>query len=151
MLGSAYLLGYPCEKLIEMYQNESPQLKSLNDGLIRTGITKDNWRQFLGKKKYTFTFIPSRNKLTIETRYTAAYTTFFDQELANTQNDWKELVNEYLFTPPQPLINGFIGGRKPSPLPNHPNQKLTTVQSATHSSTSPTPTNSPTPKSQPKP
>ncbi|OOO14172.1 protein of unknown function DUF4243 [Aspergillus oryzae] len=110
MLGSAYLLGYPCEKLIEMYQNESPQLKSLNDGLIRTGITKDNWRQFLGKKKYTFTFIPSRNKLTIETRYTAAYTTFFDQELANTQNDWKELVNEYLFTPPQPLINGFIGG-----------------------------------------
>ncbi|KAB8223385.1 hypothetical protein BDV33DRAFT_228533 [Aspergillus novoparasiticus] len=93
MLGSAYLLGYPCDKLIEMYQNESSQLKSLNDGLIRTGITKDNWRQLLGKKKYT-----------------AAYTTFFDQELANTPNDWKTLVNEYLFTPPQPLINGFIGG-----------------------------------------
>ncbi|KAE8344110.1 hypothetical protein BDV24DRAFT_172043 [Aspergillus arachidicola] len=93
MLGSAYLLGYPCDKLIEMYQNESSQLKSLNDGLIRTGITKDNWRQLLGKKKYT-----------------AAYTAFFDQELANTPNDWKTLVNEYLFTPPQPLINGFIGG-----------------------------------------
>ncbi|KAB8205062.1 hypothetical protein BDV34DRAFT_225865 [Aspergillus parasiticus] len=74
MLGSAYLLGYPCDKLIEMNY-------------------KDNWRQLLGKKKYT-----------------AAYTTFFDQELANTSNDWKTLVYEYLFTPPQPLINGFIGG-----------------------------------------
>ncbi|OGM40087.1 hypothetical protein ABOM_011406 [Aspergillus bombycis] len=91
MLGSAYLLGYPSEKVIKMYQNDSSQLKSLNDILIRTGATKDNWRQFLGKKKYT-----------------AAYTTFFDQELANAQNGWKSLVNEYLFSSPQPLINGFV-------------------------------------------
>ncbi|KNG86171.1 hypothetical protein ANOM_005535 [Aspergillus nomiae NRRL 13137] len=93
MLGSAYLLGYPSEKLVKMYHNDCSPLKSLNDIHIRTGITQDNWRQFLGKKKYT-----------------AAYTTFFDQELANAQNDWRSVVNEYLFSSPQPLINGFVGG-----------------------------------------
>jgi hypothetical protein len=53
MLGSAYLLGFPPDKLVKMYQNEALRLKGLDSRFIRTGITGDNWRDFLGKKKYT--------------------------------------------------------------------------------------------------
>ncbi|KAB8078313.1 hypothetical protein BDV29DRAFT_152842 [Aspergillus leporis] len=99
MLGSAYLLGFPPDKLVKMYQNEALRLKGLDSRFIRTGITGDNWRDFLGKKKYT-----------------AAYTDFFDQEVSNNHGDWKKVVNEYLLSSPQPLIHGFVGGRKHPPF-----------------------------------
>ncbi|KAF7585245.1 hypothetical protein BBP40_011596, partial [Aspergillus hancockii] len=93
MLGTAYLLGFPQDKLIKAYQNEAQHLKKLDSGLIRTGVTRNNWRDFFGKKKYT-----------------AAYMDFFDQEISNHQGDWKSVVTEYLFRTPQPLIHGFVGG-----------------------------------------
>ncbi|KAF5857062.1 hypothetical protein ETB97_006306 [Aspergillus alliaceus] len=72
-------------------------LRNPNDGLLRTGITKDNRRQFLGTEIYP-----------------AAYTEFFDQELFNKHDNWKALVNEYLFSFPEPLMHGFAGIPKKS-------------------------------------
>ncbi|KAE8392484.1 hypothetical protein BDV23DRAFT_181633 [Aspergillus alliaceus] len=89
-------------------------LRNPNDGLLRTGITKDNRRQFLGTEMYTLSSITSAPCLTSGRRYTAAYTEFFDQELFNKHDNWKALVNEYLFSFPEPLMHGFTGIPKKS-------------------------------------
>lgn len=44
-------------------------------------------------------------------RYTVAYVQFFDRELERNNGDWKKLLHDYLFPGPEPLINGFCGGR----------------------------------------
>jgi hypothetical protein len=43
--------------------------------------------------------------------YTVAYVQYFDRELERNNGDWKALLREYLFPGPEPLINGFCGGR----------------------------------------
>ncbi|KAB8239575.1 uncharacterized protein BDW43DRAFT_295968 [Aspergillus alliaceus] len=98
-----------------IYHNHMPHVKRIislrnpNDGLLRTGITKDNRRQFLGTEMYTLSSITLAPCLTSGRRYTAAYTEFFDQELFNKHDNWKALVNEYLFSFPEPLMHGFTG------------------------------------------
>ena len=49
-------------------------------------------------------------------RYTVAYQDFFDDEVAKKQGDWGKVLEEYLYSGPSPLVNGYTGGRKWSNL-----------------------------------
>jgi len=58
-------------------------------------ISKDDWRDFLGKKEYQRAFVD-----------------FFEDQLVQLGYDWKALLEEYAFKGDQPLINGMlVGGR----------------------------------------
>ncbi|KAH8194697.1 hypothetical protein TruAng_011131 [Truncatella angustata] len=92
-LGSSYLLGASTQKLKQIYNAEAEELKQVHDVFIQGGITRDNWRDFLGQKQYT-----------------VAYTNFFDIEVQNYAGDWNAVVDTYLFAGSKPLINGFSGG-----------------------------------------
>lgn len=45
-------------------------------------------------------------------RYTVAYVDFFDEEVRKNNGDWEKVVQEFLYTGSEPLINGFCGGCK---------------------------------------
>ncbi|KZL80657.1 mgs207 protein [Colletotrichum incanum] len=93
-LGSSYLLGATEAQLEKIYATESKSLVAADDDkLPREKITTDNWREFLGSKELT-----------------SAYADFFDDEVAKHGGDWMSVVEEYMFTGPQPVINGFSGG-----------------------------------------
>lgn len=40
-----------------------------------------------------------------------AYVDFFDEEVKKAGGDWKKVIEEYLYAGPEPLINGYCGGR----------------------------------------
>lgn len=44
-------------------------------------------------------------------RYTVAYVDYFDGEVEERNGDWEKVLEEYLYPSPEPLINGYIGGR----------------------------------------
>ncbi|CCF32232.1 MGS207 protein [Colletotrichum higginsianum] len=93
-LGSSYLLGATDVQLEAIYLSDSRTLTAANaDKLHREKITTENWRDFLGNKIYT-----------------VAYAQFFDSEVEKRGGDWVSVVEDYLFTGPRPVINGFIGG-----------------------------------------
>ncbi|KAI2817079.1 hypothetical protein CBS115989_6234 [Aspergillus niger] len=93
-LGSAYGLGASSDQLEKSYEHEITQLVPIARGFIRGDvITKDNWKDFLAQKQYT-----------------VAYQDFFDREVEERQGDWGKVLEEYLYTGPQPLINGCTGG-----------------------------------------
>ncbi|VUC27462.1 unnamed protein product [Clonostachys rosea] len=92
-LGSSYLLGADSTKLEEIYAAEKPNLCDITTDLVRHVITRDNWRDFLGQKKYT-----------------AAYVDYFDTEIEKANGDWKKVVVDHLYSGTQPLVNSFCGG-----------------------------------------
>lgn len=93
LLGSAYLLGASADQLQNIYDEESKELDPWQDSPAE--ITESDWRDFLGDK-----------------RYQRAYVDFFEDELALKYGyDWKRLLEEYLCTGKEPLINGVIAGR----------------------------------------
>lgn len=46
-----------------------------------------------------------------ENRYQRAFVNYFEDELVRHGYDWKEVVNEYLFSGEQPLFNSLITDR----------------------------------------
>lgn len=99
-LGSSYLLGATDTQLQHIFDVESPHLVESDDKRItHEEVTTYNWKKFLGQKPYT-----------------AAYAIFFDGEVAKYGGDWKKVVEEYVWAGPEPIINGFSGGRKSSVL-----------------------------------
>lgn len=40
-----------------------------------------------------------------------AYVDFFDEEIKRNDGDWNRVVHNYLFSGPEPIVNGGIGGR----------------------------------------
>ncbi|KAK5082213.1 hypothetical protein LTR05_007357 [Lithohypha guttulata] len=94
LLGSAYGLGADSEQLTKTYDHDVTTLVNIDDTFIRGDkITRDNWREFLGQKSYT-----------------VAYVDFFDEEVRKNDGDWEKVVQEYLYSGPEPLINGLCGG-----------------------------------------
>jgi len=76
----------------KIYDEESKELEEWKDSPAE--VTDKDWREFLGDK-----------------RYQRAFVDFFEDELALKYDyDWKEVVNEYLYSGKEPLINGLIGG-----------------------------------------
>ncbi|KAN0095773.1 Protein of unknown function (DUF4243) domain containing protein [Hyaloscypha variabilis] len=94
LLGSAYALGASSDLLQKCYDNEVSSLVNIEEGFIRGDrISKKTWRDFLAQKPYT-----------------VAYVDFFSEEIKEKNNDWKSLLNEYLYATGEPIINGYTGG-----------------------------------------
>lgn len=62
--------------------------------------------------------LPMRTKLR-GSRYARAYIDFFEDELVLNGYDWRKVVEQYLLTGKEPLINGLVGGRMASRGSNH--------------------------------
>lgn len=45
-------------------------------------------------------------------RHTIAFVDLFDEETQSNGGDWKKVVNKYLFSGNEPLVNGILGGRE---------------------------------------
>ncbi|KAH1388772.1 hypothetical protein KXW98_009160 [Aspergillus fumigatus] len=94
LLGSAYALGADSDQLTRTYEHEITQLVPIARGFIRgEAISKENWRDFLTRKEYTI-----------------AYQDFFDNEVKEKQGDWGKVLEEYLYSGTEPLVNGCTGG-----------------------------------------
>ncbi|KAL5121213.1 hypothetical protein ACEQ8H_000681 [Pleosporales sp. CAS-2024a] len=91
ILGSAYILGGSAEHLNEIYEKEAEELEPWKDSPGE--ISRDDWRDFLGKREYQRAFID-----------------FFEDQLVLTRYNLQELLDEYLFGGKEPLINGMISG-----------------------------------------
>ncbi|KAK7526913.1 uncharacterized protein IWZ02DRAFT_444902 [Phyllosticta citriasiana] len=91
VLGSAYILGSSPDHLKEIFKIESETLEPWTDSPGE--ITEDNWRQFWGNKHYQ-----------------RAYMDFFEDQLAALGNDWKKLVEKFLLSGKEPLVNNLICG-----------------------------------------
>jgi Questin oxidase-like len=93
-LSSAYLLGANPDQLHQVYNAETKNLLPWRDPPGE--ISDTDWRDFLGKKEYERAFLD-----------------FFEDELAlKYQYDWKQVVEKYLFTGPNPLINCLTPDRE---------------------------------------
>ncbi|KAF4625414.1 hypothetical protein G7Y89_g12759 [Cudoniella acicularis] len=94
LLGSAYALGASSDLLQKCYDQETSNLKNIDEGFIRGDkISKETWRNFLADKTYT-----------------VAYVDYFDEEIKKKDGDWKSVLNEYLYAGTEPIINGHTGG-----------------------------------------
>ncbi|KAH7408244.1 hypothetical protein DE146DRAFT_606673 [Phaeosphaeria sp. MPI-PUGE-AT-0046c] len=91
ILGSAYMLGGTADHLNEIYEKEAEELEAWQDSPGE--ISKDDWREFLGKKEYQRAFID-----------------FFEDQLVSNRYHLQELLDEYLLGGKEPLINGLISG-----------------------------------------
>ncbi|KAI5295707.1 hypothetical protein KEM52_000455 [Ascosphaera acerosa] len=91
LLGSAYMLGATGEQLNKLYESESKPLDRWVDS--PSEITRDDWRDFLGKKEYQ-----------------RAYVDFFEDEIYHKRYDWEAVVRQYLFEGRQPLFNELVSG-----------------------------------------
>ncbi|KAF2682458.1 hypothetical protein K458DRAFT_59101 [Lentithecium fluviatile CBS 122367] len=91
ILGSAYILGGTHEHLNGIYEKESEELEPWHDSPGE--ISRDDWRDFLGKREYQRAFVD-----------------FFEDQLVSKRYDWKLLLDEFLFEGKQPLINGLVAG-----------------------------------------
>ncbi|KAJ4345293.1 uncharacterized protein N0V89_011423 [Didymosphaeria variabile] len=91
ILGSAYILGGTHEHLNDIYEKESEELESWHDAPGE--ISKDDWREFLGKREYQRAFVD-----------------FFEDQLVAKRYDSKVLLEEYMFEGKEPLINGLVSG-----------------------------------------
>lgn len=91
ILGSAYIFGSSPEHLNDIYDKESEQLEPWRDSPGE--VSKDDWRDFLGKREYQRAFVD-----------------FFEDQLVSKRYNWKQLLNDYLFEGKEPLINSLISG-----------------------------------------
>ncbi|KAF2132730.1 hypothetical protein P153DRAFT_420675 [Dothidotthia symphoricarpi CBS 119687] len=91
ILGSAYLLGATAEHLNDIYEKEAEVLEPWHDSPGE--ISKEDWREFLGKREYQRAFVD-----------------FFEDQLVATQYHLTELLDEFLLGGKEPLINGLVSG-----------------------------------------
>jgi len=91
VLGSAFLLGATSEQLNTIYDAESKTLEPWHDSPGE--ISKEDWRDFLGKRAYQRAFVD-----------------FFEDRLVQHGYDWKDLLDVYLFEGERPLVNGLVCG-----------------------------------------
>lgn len=69
---------------------------------------------FLGRKSmFHFAFYDATGRDSRSMfRYQRAYLDFFEDELVRYSYDWKEVVQEYLFSGETPLVNSLASGRE---------------------------------------
>ncbi|KAF2705105.1 hypothetical protein K504DRAFT_460878 [Pleomassaria siparia CBS 279.74] len=91
ILGSAYILGGTHEHLNRIYDAEALELEPWKDSPGE--ISKDDWRDYLGKREYQRAFVD-----------------FFEDQLVANGYHWKQLLDDYLFSGKEPLINGMVSG-----------------------------------------
>ncbi|KAJ2991901.1 hypothetical protein NUW58_g2350 [Xylaria curta] len=92
ILCSAYLLGASDTQLHKIYDAEAKELEPWVPSPAE--VTKDDWRTFLG-----------------DGRYQRAFVDFFEDAMVMRHNyDWKKVVEEYMLSGKEPLVNCLIGG-----------------------------------------
>lgn len=91
ILGSAYILGADADQLNYIYETESKHLEPWRDSPGE--ISEHDWRDFLGKREYQRAFVD-----------------FFEDQLVKHGYDWHALLNEFLLSGKEPLINNLISG-----------------------------------------
>ncbi|CAK4032260.1 hypothetical protein DOTSEDRAFT_68439 [Lecanosticta acicola] len=91
ILGSAYILGADADELTGIYEDESKSLEPWRDSPGE--IASHDWREFLGKREYQRAFID-----------------FFEDQLVQHGYDWHALLDEFLLSGREPLINNLISG-----------------------------------------
>ncbi|KAI0904707.1 cell cycle checkpoint protein RAD17 [Ustulina deusta] len=92
ILCSAYLLGASDAQMHGVYDEESKTLEPWEASPAE--VTQDDWRTFWGDK-----------------RYQRAFVDFFEDSLVMRHNyNWKKVVEEYLYSGKEPLVNCLIGG-----------------------------------------
>lgn len=89
ILSSSYLLGADANDLTRVYDAHSKELEPWTDSPCE--ISSDDWRDFMGKREYQRAFMD-----------------FFEDELVRRGYDWKKLVNEFLFSGDEPMINSVV-------------------------------------------
>ncbi len=93
ILCSAYALGAQPHQLYHIYDVEAKSLEPWTES--PNELLQIDWRDFLGDK-----------------RYQRAFVDFFEDELAKKFFDWKKVMDQYMFSGEEPLVNGLIGGRR---------------------------------------
>ncbi|KAI0433418.1 cell cycle checkpoint protein RAD17 [Xylaria sp. FL1042] len=92
ILCSAYLLGASDKQLHHVYDEETRTLEPWTSSPAE--VTQDDWQAYRGNK-----------------RYQRAFVDFFEDALVMRHNyNWKKVVEEYLYSGEQPLVNCLIGG-----------------------------------------
>ncbi|KAF2756701.1 hypothetical protein EJ05DRAFT_512327 [Pseudovirgaria hyperparasitica] len=89
ILGSAFCLGGTSEHLHEIYEKETKNLEPWQESPGE--ISLSDWRDFLGKREYQRAFID-----------------FFEDQLVLNGYDWHQLLSDFLFAGPAPLIHEML-------------------------------------------
>ena len=91
ILSSAYIFGADSDQLNHIYEAESKSLDRWSDSPGE--ISRHDWREYLGKREYQRAFLD-----------------FFEDELVRLGYDWQALLDEYLLSGKEPLLNNLIAG-----------------------------------------
>ena len=120
LLSSAYLFGGDAEHLNRIWEEEVKELEHWVDSPGE--ISRDDWREFLGKKQLVFSYsspCPSSVQtfgsiflLMVKDRYQRAFVDFFEDEFVHHGYDWKAVVEKYLYSGKRPLVNCLVSGRR---------------------------------------
>ncbi|RAH54202.1 MGS207 protein [Aspergillus piperis CBS 112811] len=89
ILSSSFMQGADADDLHRVYEAESTHLEPWTDAPGE--ISDFDWRDFLGCREYQRAFVD-----------------FFEDELVRQSYDWKQVVNEYLFSGKEPIFNSII-------------------------------------------
>ncbi|KAJ5572816.1 hypothetical protein N7450_009800 [Penicillium hetheringtonii] len=89
LLTAAFLQGADADDLTRLYESESKLLEAWEDAPAE--VTTDDWRDHLGRREYEKAFVD-----------------FFEDELVRFGYDWKQVVEEYLFSGKEPVFNSII-------------------------------------------
>ncbi|KAI5196483.1 hypothetical protein E4T39_07769 [Aureobasidium subglaciale] len=97
ILGTAYFLGANVDQLLDIYEKESKELEPWEDS--PSEIARHDWRDYLGKREYGH----YNGRL-------RAWVDFLEDQLVQFGYDWRELLDDFLYSGKQPLINNLIAG-----------------------------------------
>lgn len=78
---------------MDIYEKESKNLEPWEDS--PTEISREDWRDYLGRREYQ-----------------RAWIDFLEDQLVQFGYDWRELLDDFLYSGKQPLINNLIAGRE---------------------------------------
>jgi hypothetical protein len=79
--------------MMDIYEKESKSLEPWEDS--PTEISREDWRDYLGRREYQ-----------------RAWVDFLEDQLVQFGYEWRELLDDFLYSGKQPLINNLIAGRE---------------------------------------
>lgn len=110
ILSSAFLQGADADELGRVYETESKLLEPWTDSPGE--ISTDDWRDYLGCREYVCSPVSVGDLFADSNRYQRAFVDYFEDELVRFSYEWKKVVNEYLFSGPEPMFNSIIADCK---------------------------------------
>ena len=93
-----------------IYEEEDKSLEPWKDS--PSEISKEDWRDYLGKRTYAATSAFLLPQDLTMSRFQRAYVDFFEDQLVAFGYDWRKLLEHYLYEGKEPLINSLVSGRR---------------------------------------